>query len=110
VHLVHAPERIIPGNMIYELEYNSRTVGADDPQIGERVKELYSSFCKSEIVVQTLDQQKCLKLLKTHIEMSIYAFANELAKICRTDNMDVYEIIRIANKHPRVNILSRGLV
>lgn len=108
VHLVHAPERIIPGNMIYELEYNSRTVGADDPSIGERVKELYSSFCKSEIVVTDIRSAEMSKVVEnTYRDVNI-AFANELAKICRTDNMDVYEIIRIANKHPRVNILQPG--
>lgn len=108
VHLVHAPERIIPGNMIYELEYNSRTVGADDTQIGERVKELYSSFCKSEIVVTDIRSAEMSKVVEnTYRDVNI-AFANELAKICRTDNMDVYEIIRIANKHPRVNILQPG--
>jgi UDP-N-acetyl-D-mannosaminuronic acid dehydrogenase len=108
VHLVHAPERIIPGNMIYELEYNSRTVGVDDPQIGERVKELYSSFCKSEIVVTDIRSAEMSKVVEnTYRDVNI-AFANELAKICRTDNMDVYEIIRIANKHPRVNILQPG--
>ena len=108
VHLVHAPERIIPGNMIYELEYNSRTVGADDPQIGERVKELYLSFCKSEIVVTDIRSAEMSKVVEnTYRDVNI-AFANELAKICRTDNMDVYEIIRIANKHPRVNILQPG--
>ncbi len=108
IHLVHAPERIIPGNMIYELEYNSRTVGADDPQIGERVKELYSSFCKSEIVVTDIRSAEMSKVVEnTYRDVNI-AFANELAKICRTDNMDVYEIIRIANKHPRVNILQPG--
>ncbi|WZL73675.1 nucleotide sugar dehydrogenase [Clostridiaceae bacterium 35-E11] len=108
VHLVHAPERIIPGNMIYELEYNSRTVGADDPTIGERVKELYSSFCKSEIVVTDIRSAEMSKVVEnTYRDVNI-AFANELAKICREDNMDVYEIIRIANKHPRVNILQPG--
>lgn len=108
VHLVHAPERIIPGNMIYELEYNSRTVGADDPTIGERVKELYSSFCKSEIVVTDIRSAEMSKVVEnTYRDVNI-AFANELAKICRADNMDVYEIIRIANKHPRVNILQPG--
>jgi UDP-N-acetyl-D-mannosaminuronic acid dehydrogenase len=108
VHLVHAPERIIPGNMIYELEYNSRTVGADDPVIGEKVKELYSSFCKSEIVVTDIRSAEMSKVVEnTYRDVNI-AFANELAKICRTDNMDVYEIIRIANKHPRVNILQPG--
>ena len=49
IHLVHAPERIIPGNMIYELYHNNRTIGADIKEIGERVKVLYSSFCKGEI-------------------------------------------------------------
>ena len=108
VHLVHAPERIIPGNMIYELEYNSRTVGADDPTIGEKVKELYSSFCKSEIVVTDIRSAEMSKVVEnTYRDVNI-AFANELAKICRADDMDVYEIIRIANKHPRVNILQPG--
>lgn len=108
INLVHAPERIIPGNMIYELEHNSRTVGADDPTIGERVKELYSSFCKSEIVVTDIRSAEMSKVVEnTYRDVNI-AFANELAKICRADNMDVYEIIRIANKHPRVNILQPG--
>ena len=108
VHLVHAPERIIPGNMIYELEHNSRTIGADNSEIGEKVKELYSSFCKSEIVVTDIRSAEMSKVVEnTYRDINI-AFANELAKICRADNMDVYEIIRIANKHPRVNILQPG--
>lgn len=108
VHLVHAPERIIPGNMIYELEHNSRTVGAEDPIVGEKVKELYSSFCKSEIVVTDIISAEMSKVIEnTYRDVNI-AFANELAKICRADNMNVYEIIRIANKHPRVNILQPG--
>lgn len=108
IHLVHAPERIIPGNMIYELEYNSRTIGADDPIIGESIKELYSSFCKSEIVVTDIRSAEMSKVVEnTYRDVNI-AFANELAKISRADNMDVYEIIRIANKHPRVNILQPG--
>lgn len=108
VHLVHAPERIIPGNMIYELEHNSRTVGADNLLIGERVKELYLSFCKSDIVVTDIRSAEMSKVVEnTYRDVNI-AFANELAKICRADKMDVYEIIRIANKHPRVNILQPG--
>jgi UDP-N-acetyl-D-mannosaminuronic acid dehydrogenase len=108
VHLVHAPERITPGNMIYELEHNSRTIGADDPEIGEKVKKLYSSFCKAEIVVTDIRTAEMSKVVEnTYRDINI-AFANELAKICRSDNMDVYEIIRIANKHPRVNILQPG--
>ncbi|GKU27234.1 UDP-N-acetyl-D-mannosaminuronic acid dehydrogenase [Clostridium folliculivorans] len=108
IHLVHAPERIIPGNMIYELVHNSRTIGADDFKIGERVKELYSSFCDAEIVVTDIRSAEMSKVVEnTYRDINI-AFANELAKICRADNMDVYEIIRIANKHPRVNILQPG--
>ena len=99
IHLVHAPERIIPGNMVYELLHNNRTIGADEKAIGERIKELYSSFCQGEIVVTDI---------KTTFRAVNIAFANELARICRHDNMDVYEIIRICNMHPRVNILQPG--
>ena len=108
VHLVHAPERIIPGKMIYELEHNSRTIGADEIDIGEKIKELYSIFCKAEIVVTDIRTAEMSKVVEnTYRDINI-AFANELAKICRTDNLDVYEIIKIANKHPRVNILQPG--
>jgi UDP-N-acetyl-D-mannosaminuronic acid dehydrogenase len=108
VHLVHAPERIIPGNMISELEKNSRTIGAYDLSVGEKVKEIYSLFCKSEIIVTDIRTAEMSKVVEnTYRDVNI-AFANELAKICRTDDMNVYEIIRIANKHPRVNILQPG--
>lgn len=108
LNLVHAPERIIPGNMVYELEYNSRTIGADDKAIGEKVKECYASFCKGEIVVTDIRTAEMTKVVENTFRDINIAFANELVKICRSDNMDVYEIIRIANKHPRVNILSPG--
>ena len=108
VHLVHAPERIIPGNMINELKQNSRTIGADDPKIGEEVKAIYSSFCQGEIVVTDIRTAEMTKVVEnTYRDINI-AFANELAKICRSDDLDVFEIIRIANKHPRVNILQPG--
>jgi UDP-N-acetyl-D-mannosaminuronic acid dehydrogenase len=108
IHLLHAPERIIPGNMIYELEFNSRTIGADDPELGNKVKSLYENFCKGEIVVTDIRSAEMSKVVEnTYRDINI-AFANELAKICRMDNIDVYEIIRIANMHPRVNILQPG--
>lgn len=108
VHLVHAPERIIPGNMIYELEHNSRTIGCDEPAIGEQVKAMYATFCQGEIVVTDIRSAEMSKVVEnTYRDVNI-AFANELARICRADGMDVYEIIRIANKHPRVNILQPG--
>lgn len=108
VHLLHAPERIIPGNMVYELEHNSRTIGADDLEVAAKIKDLYAGFCKSEIVLTDIRSAEMSKVIEnTYRDVNI-AFANELAKICRTDNIDVYEIIRIANKHPRVNILQPG--
>lgn len=108
IHLLHAPERIIPGNMVHELEHNSRTIGADNLEVGERIKELYANFCKAEIVLTDIRTAEMSKVVEnTYRDVNI-AFANELAKICRADNMDVYEIIRIANKHPRVNILQPG--
>lgn len=108
IHLLHAPERIIPGNMIYELENNSRTIGADSREIGENIKKVYASFCKSEIIVTDIRSAEMSKVVENTFRDINIAFANELAKICRADNMDVYEIIRIANKHPRVNILQPG--
>lgn len=108
IHLVHAPERIIPGNMIYELLHNNRTIGADDREIGNKIKNIYASFCQGEIEVTDIRTAEMTKVVEnTYRDINI-AYANELAKICRSDNMDVYEIIRIANKHPRVNILSPG--
>ena len=108
IHLVHAPERIIPGNMIYELLHNNRTIGADEKVIGEKVKKLYSSFCQGEIVVTDIRTAEMTKVVENTFRAVNIAFANELAKICRHDNMDVYEIIRICNMHPRVNILQPG--
>ena len=108
INLVHAPERIIPGNMVYELLHNNRTIGADDRTIGEKVKELYSSFCQGEIVVTDIKTAEMTKVVENTFRAVNIAFANELAKICRHDNMDVYEIIKICNMHPRVNILQPG--
>ena len=108
INLVHAPERIIPGNMVYELLHNNRTIGADDKVIGEKVKALYASFCQGEIVVTDIKTAEMTKVVENTFRAVNIAFANELAKICRHDNMDVYEIIRICNMHPRVNILQPG--
>lgn len=108
INLVHAPERIIPGNMVYELLHNNRTIGADDPEIGEKVKQYYASFCQGEIVVTDIRTAEMTKVVENTFRAVNIAFANELAKICRHDNMDVYEIIKICNMHPRVNILQPG--
>lgn len=108
IHLVHAPERIIPGNMVYELLHNNRTIGADEKEIGEKIKKIYASFCQGEIVVTNIKTAEMTKVVENTYRAVNIAFANELAKICRHDNMDVYEIIRICNMHPRVNILQPG--
>lgn len=108
INLVHAPERIIPGNMVYELLHNNRTIGADDKAVGEAVAELYASFCQGEIVVTDIKTAEMTKVVENTFRAVNIAFANELAKICRHDGMDVYEIIKICNMHPRVNILQPG--
>lgn len=108
IHLVHAPERIIPGNMVYELLHNNRTIGADEPEYGEKIKVLYSSFCQGDIVVTDIRTAEMTKVVENTFRAVNIAFANELAKICRYAGMDVYEIVKICNMHPRVNILQPG--
>lgn len=108
IHLAHAPERIIPGNMVYELLHNDRTIGADSTEIGEKVKSVYASFCGGEIVVTSIRTAEMTKVVENTFRDINIAYANELVKICDAGNMDVREIISIANRHPRVNILQPG--
>lgn len=108
VSLVHAPERIIPGNMVHELVHNNRTIGADDPEVGKRVAGLYASFCEGEISVTDIRTAEMTKVVENTFRAVNIALANELAKVCRVGGMDVAEVIRIANKHPRVSILQPG--
>lgn len=108
IHLVHAPERIIPGNMLFELLHNNRTIGADDVRIGEKIKALYAMFCKGDIVITDIKTAEMTKVVENTFRAVNIAFANELARICRHDDMDVYEIIKICNMHPRVCILQPG--
>lgn len=108
IHLVHAPERIIPGNMVYELLHNNRTIGADDRDIANKIRSIYQSFCQGEIVITDIRTAEMTKVVENTYRAVNIAFANELAKICRYDHMDVYEIIKICNMHPRVNILQPG--
>ena len=108
VRLAHAPERIIPGNMLNELIHNSRTIGCDDAATGEEIKNVYLSFCQGDIVITDIKTAEMTKVVENTFRDINIAFANELAKICRRGGMDVGEVIRIANKHPRVNILQPG--
>lgn len=108
IHLAHAPERIIPGNMIFELRNNNRTIGADDPEIAEAVRQVYSSFCEADIAVTDIKTAEMSKVVENTFRDVNIAYANELLKICNAGGLDVYEVIRIANQHPRVNILNPG--
>lgn len=108
IQLVHAPERIIPGNMVYELIHNNRTIGADDKKIGEKIKNYYAAFCQGEIVITDICTAEMTKVVENTYRAVNIAFANELAKICRHADIDVYEVIQICNMHPRVNILQPG--
>ena len=108
VHLVHAPERIIPGNMIYELKHNARTIGADDKEIGEEVANIYRKTTDGDVIVTDIKSAEMTKVVENTFRAVNIALANELAKICDHDGMNVYEIIKICNMHPRVNILNPG--
>lgn len=108
INLVHAPERIIPGNMVHELVSNNRTIGADSLDVGKEVAALYSSFCEGEISITDIKTAEMSKVVENTFRAVNIAFSNELAKICRQGGMDVSEVIEIANKHPRVNILNPG--
>ena len=108
INLVHAPERIIPGNMVYELEHNSRTIGADNKEVGEKIAEIYRKVTDGQVIVTDIKSAEMTKVVENTFRAVNIAFANELAKICNHDGMDVYEIIRICNMHPRVNILNPG--
>ena len=108
IELAHVPERIIPGNIIGELRKNSRTVGADSLTTAEILKDIYGTFCEGSIVLTDIKTAEMTKVVEnTYRDINI-AFANELMKISRQAGLDVYEIIRIANNHPRVNILTPG--
>ena len=108
VYLAHAPERIIPGNMVYELKHNSRTIGADDMIVGEKIANIYRKTTDGEVVVTTIKNAEMTKVVENTYRAVNIALANELAKICSHDNMNVYEIIKMCNMHPRVNILNPG--
>lgn len=108
VRLAHAPERIIPGNMLNELQNNDRTIGADDAVVGEKVRRIYQTFCRGDISLTDIKTAEMTKVVEnTYRDINI-AFANELCKICHESGLNVYEVIRLANRHPRVSILSPG--
>lgn len=108
IRLAHAPERIMPGRMIEELLYNDRTIGVDDPATGEELRALYTSFCRGDIFLTDVRTAEMSKVAENAFRAVQIAFANELGRLCRHTGVDVYELIRICNRHPRVEILQPG--
>ncbi|REL31474.1 non-hydrolyzing UDP-N-acetylglucosamine 2-epimerase [Thalassotalea euphylliae] len=108
VDLVHCPERAIPGQTLHELVNNDRIIGATSSQAQQKVKDIYQSFVKGEVFLTDLTTAECVKLVENTSRDVGIGFANELAEICQELNVDVYEVIKLANRHPRVNVLNPG--
>ena len=108
VDVVHCPERVLPGQVLTELVTNDRVVGGLTPRAAARGKELYSIICKGQILetdARTAEMSKCVE--NSFRDVNI-AFANELSLICDRLGIDVWELIKLANHHPRVHILNPG--
>jgi UDP-N-acetyl-D-mannosaminuronic acid dehydrogenase len=108
LRLAHAPERIIPGNMVYELKTNSRTIGADDLEVLEKVASIYSKITSGKIVKTSIYNAELTKVVENTFRAVNIAFSNELLKLGSYYNFDPYEVINICNLHPRVKILNPG--
>jgi UDP-N-acetylglucosamine 2-epimerase (non-hydrolysing) len=108
IEVVHCPERAIPGQTLDELVNNDRIIGALTENAQQKVKTIYQSFVKGEVFLTDLTTAECIKLVENTSRDVGIAFANELSTVCEELNVDVYEVIRLANRHPRVNVLTPG--
>ncbi len=108
VHLAHCPERVLPGRIMVEIFANDRIVGGVTPECATRAAELYRTFVTGEILVTDATTAEMAKLTENAFRDVNIAFANELAEICEEVDLDVWEVIRLANRHPRVTILKPG--
>jgi UDP-N-acetylglucosamine 2-epimerase (non-hydrolysing) len=108
VEVVHCPERAIPGATLDELVNNDRIIGAENETAQLKVKAIYQSFVKGEIFLTDLTTAECIKLVENTSRDVGIAFANELAEVCAELKVDTHEVIRLANRHPRVNVLNPG--
>jgi UDP-N-acetyl-D-mannosaminuronic acid dehydrogenase len=108
IKVAHAPERIIPGNMVYEIKNNSRTIGADESIVQNEVAALYSKITSGKIVKTTIYNAELTKVVENTFRAVNIAFSNELLKLGSEYQFDPYEIIKICNLHPRVKILNPG--
>ena len=109
IEFAYCPERILPGNTIHELVHNSRSIGGMTPAAASRAAELYRVFCTAELVETTARAAEMTKLVENSFRDVNIAFANELSVICDTQGIDVHEVVALANRHPRVNVLTPGV-
>lgn len=108
LEFAHAPERVLPGRVMEELVTNDRIIGGLTPAAAERARELYASFCEADLHLTDARTAEMAKLTENSFRDVNIAFANELSLICDELDIDVWELIELANKHPRVNILQPG--
>ncbi len=108
VDFAHCPERVLPGRAMVELVENSRIVGGLTPRAAQRATNLYSTVCRGEIRTTTAETAELAKLAENAFRDVNIAFANELSLISRQLDVDVWELIELANLHPRVNVLQPG--
>jgi len=107
-HVAHSPERVLPGNIFSELVSNDRVIGGITPQSAEAARELYSSFVEGEILLTDATTAEMVKLVENTFRDVNIALANELAMIATERDVDIFEIIALANRHARVNVHQPG--
>ena len=108
IYIAYCPERVLPGNVIYELVHNDRVIGGINPESTEKAVEFYARFVQGTLHKTNARTAEMCKLTENSSRDVQIAFANELSLICDKAGIDVWELIRLANKHPRVNILQPG--
>lgn len=108
VYIAHCPERVLPGHIMRELVENDRIVGGITPEASEKVATFYRTFVTGEVLVTDARTAEMAKLTENSFRDVNIAFANELSLLCDKFGIDVWELIRLANRHPRVNILQPG--
>jgi UDP-N-acetyl-D-mannosaminuronic acid dehydrogenase len=108
IHLAYCPERILPGQMMRELINNDRIIGGMTPACTELAKQVYDSFVKAELFSTRTEVAEMVKLVENSFRDVNIAFANEISMLCDKLGIDAWDTIRLANCHPRVNILQPG--
>lgn len=108
IYIAYCPERVLPGNVMHELVHNDRVIGGVDEASTEQAAQFYSAYVKGALHKTNARTAEMCKLVENSSRDVQIAFANELSLICDKADIDVWELIALANKHPRVNILSPG--